>query len=55
MPAMCSRATSSLVVTATFQRIYVFVILDIATRRVVHSNLTTNPTAEWTIQQVRNG
>lgn len=43
------------VVTTTFQRIYVFVDLDIATRRVVHWNLTTNPTAEWTVQQFRNG
>jgi transposase InsO family protein len=44
-----------LVVTATFQRIYVFVILDITTRRVVHWNLTNHATAEWTIQQFRNG
>ena len=43
------------VVTATFQRLYVFVILDITTRRVVHWNLTRHPTAEWTIQQFRNG
>jgi putative transposase len=43
------------VVTATFQRVYVFVILDIATRRIVHWNLTRHPTAEWTIQQFRNG
>jgi putative transposase len=43
------------VVTATFQRLYVFVILDIRTRRVVHWNLTKHPTAEWTIQQFRNG
>ena len=41
--------------TATFQRVYVFVILDIATRRIVHWNLTRHPTAEWTIQQFRNG
>jgi len=33
------------VVNATFQRIYVFVILDIATRRVLHWNLTVHPTA----------
>jgi putative transposase len=44
-----------LVVTATFQRLYVFVILDIATRRVVHWNRTTQPTADWTVQQFRNG
>ena len=43
-----------LVVTATFQRVYVFVLLDISTRRVVHWNLTQHPTAEWTIQQFRN-
>jgi putative transposase len=43
------------VVTATFQRVYVFVILDIASRQVVNWNLTRHPTAEWTIQQFRNG
>jgi putative transposase len=33
----------------------VFVILDIATRRVVHWNLTLHPTADWTVQQFRDG
>ena len=42
-------------VTATFRRIYVFVVLDITTRQIVHWNLTRQPTAEWTIQQFRNG
>src|SRR4029450_8142308 len=44
-----------IVVTATFQRLYVFVILDIGTRRVVHWNLTDHPTTEWTVQQFRDG
>ncbi len=44
-----------IVVTATFQRLYVFVMLAIATHRVVHWNLTDHPTADWTTQQFRNG
>ena len=41
-------------VTATFQRLYVFVLLDVGTRRIVHWNLTDHPKSEWTIQQFRN-
>ena len=35
------------VVTATFRRLYVFVLLDIGTLRIVNWNLTAHPTAEW--------
>ena len=42
-------------VTATFQRLYVFVLLDITPRRILHWNITAHPTAEWTVQQFRNG
>lgn len=40
-------------VTAAFRIVYVFVILDIGTRRIVHWNTTTHPTAESTVQQFR--
>jgi putative transposase len=32
------------VVTATFQLVYVFAILEVASRRVLHFNLTRHPT-----------
>src|SRR6516162_9219060 len=41
------------VVTANFRVIYVFVVLEVGTRRILHSNLTEHPTAEWTAQQFR--
>ncbi len=41
------------VVTATFRTLYVFVILELGTRRILHHNVTAHPTAEWTLQQFR--
>ena len=41
------------VVTATFRMLYVFVIMDLDTRRILHYNVTSHPTAEWTAQQFR--
>jgi transposase InsO family protein len=40
-------------VTATFRVLYIFVVLEVGTRRILHWNVTEHPTAEWTIQQVR--
>ena len=40
-------------VTATFRLVYVFVIMEIGTRRILHFNTTCHPTAEWTLQQFR--
>jgi transposase InsO family protein len=40
-------------VTATFRLLYVFVVLDVDTRRLLHWNVTEHPTAEWTVQQFR--
>ena len=41
------------VVTATFQLVYVFVIMEVVSRRVLHFNVTRHPTADWTLQQFR--
>ena len=41
------------VVTATFRLLYVFVIMEHATRRILHSHVTAHPSAAWTLQQLR--
>ena len=41
------------VVTARFHVLYVFVALEVGTRRILHWNVTAHPTAAWTIQQFR--
>ncbi len=41
------------VVTAAFRVLYVFVALEIGTRRILPWNVTEHPSAEWTAQQFR--
>ena len=38
--------------TETFKTLYLFVVLSHARRRIEHVNVTRNPTAEWTAQQI---
>jgi transposase InsO family protein len=42
------------VVTATFRLLYVFVLMEHATRRILHAHVTTHPTAQRTLQQLRD-
>src|SRR5262245_38572840 len=41
------------VVTATFRLLYVFVVMEHASRRIIYTNVTAYPTASWTLQQLR--
>ena len=41
------------IVTASFRTLYVFVMMELGTRRIPHHNVTAHPTADWTMQQFR--
>jgi transposase InsO family protein len=40
-------------VTVTFRVLYVFVAMEIGSRRILHANVTEYPTSQWTTQQSR--
>jgi putative transposase len=42
-----------IVVTARFRIVYVFVVMEVGTRKIAHFNVTSHPTAAWTLQQFR--
>ena len=41
------------VITAAFRTLYVFLVMEIGSRRILHYNTTAHPTAEWTPPQFR--
>lgn len=40
-------------VTARFRILYIVVMMEIGSRRILHCNVTSHPTADWTLQQLR--
>ena len=40
-------------ITARFRVLYVLVVMEIGSRRIVHWNVTAHPTEAWTLQQFR--
>jgi len=42
-----------IVVTANFRVLYAFVLIEHGSRRLIHTNVTASPTADWASQQIR--
>ncbi len=42
----------AVVPTVTFQILFVFVVLSVERRKLLHVNVTTHPSAQWTAQQI---
>src|ERR1022692_3130782 len=40
-------------VTATFRLLYVFMVIEHRNRRLIHCNVTRHPSADWSLQQLR--
>jgi hypothetical protein len=41
------------VVTAQFRILYIFIVMELGRRQILHCGVTDHPTAEWTLQQFR--
>ena len=49
---LAAKRVRSTVQTVTFRTLYVFLILSLDRRRIIHFNVTRNPTPEWTSLQM---
>ena len=52
--AALGAAAGWLDVQLPFPVLYIFVIMELANRKVIHLHVTDHPTLEWTKQQIRN-
>jgi putative transposase len=43
----------AVLVTATFRMLYLFLVIEHRSRRLIHFNVTAHPTSAWTLQQLR--
>ena len=41
------------VVTVSFRVYYVFVVIELGTRKIIHYNITQHPNEQWVTQQFR--
>jgi len=41
-------------ITVTFLLLYVFVVIEHRSRRLIHCNVTAHPTSAWTLQRFNN-
>ena len=39
--------------TVRFRVLFVFLVMEVGSRRILHYNVTVHPTADWTLQQFR--
>src|SRR5207237_5385428 len=44
-------ADFSAAITAGFRVLYVFVVMEVGSRRILHCNVTAQPSAAWTLQR----
>jgi hypothetical protein len=51
--ARCSSPDSFTVPTLTFQLLYCLFVIEHGRRKILHFNVTRQPTAEWVVQQLR--